>query len=159
MQHLIPETLDELIREAMDEWQVSGLSLAVVGKDQPEDVKAFGLRDVEAGLPVTPDTQFILCSITKSFTALGLAMLADDGLLDWEKPVREYLPDFRLHDAIATDRVTVQDCCAIAAACRATTGSGCPATFHAPRCSQPFGISSPARISARIFSTAISDMW
>lgn len=109
MKHLVPETLDDLIREAMEEWQVPGISLAVVGKDQPDHLKAFGLRDVEAALPVTSDTQFILCSITKSFTALGLAMLADDGLLDWEKPVREYLPDFRLHDSFATDRVTVQD--------------------------------------------------
>ena len=109
VKHLVPETLDDLIRDAMEEWQVPGISLAVVGKDQPDHVKALGWRDVEAELPVTPDTQFTLCSITKSFTALGLAMLVDDGLLDWEKPVREYLPDFRLHDAIATDRVTVQD--------------------------------------------------
>ena len=36
-------------------------------------------------------------------------MLVDDGLLDWTRPVREYLPDFRLHDEIATDRVTVLD--------------------------------------------------
>src|SRR3981081_4226588 len=106
---LVPNQLDELIQEAMEEWQVPGLALAVVREGESDRLKAFGWRDVEAGLPMTPDTQFILCSITKSFTALGLAMLVDDGRLDWTKPVREYLPDFRLHDAIATDRVTVQD--------------------------------------------------
>jgi CubicO group peptidase (beta-lactamase class C family) len=105
----VPDKFDELIQEAMEEWQVPGLSLAVVRDGEPDYLKAFGWRDVEAGLPATPDTQFILCSITKSFTALGLAMLVDDGRLDWTKPVREYLPDFRLHDAVATDRVTVQD--------------------------------------------------
>jgi CubicO group peptidase (beta-lactamase class C family) len=109
MSKIAPDHLDSLIQEAMAEWQVPGLSLAIVRKGEPDVVKAYGLRDVEAGLPVTPDTQFLLCSITKSFTALGLAMLADEGRLDWEQPVREYLPEFRLHDAVATERVTVAD--------------------------------------------------
>jgi CubicO group peptidase (beta-lactamase class C family) len=67
------------------------------------------LRDVEADLPVTEDTQFILCSVTKSFTALGLAMLVDEARLDWAKPVRDYLPEFRLQDAVVTERVTTID--------------------------------------------------
>jgi CubicO group peptidase (beta-lactamase class C family) len=72
-------------------------------------VRAYGLRDVEAGLKATTDTQFLIGSVTKSFTATGLALLMDEWRLDWTKPVREYLPEFRLHDAIATDRVTVRD--------------------------------------------------
>src|SRR5437016_10332078 len=79
MTTLVPDRLDELIQEAMEEWQIPGLALAVVREGEPDYLRAFGLRDVEAGLPATPDTQFILCSITKSFTALGLAMLVDDG--------------------------------------------------------------------------------
>jgi CubicO group peptidase (beta-lactamase class C family) len=81
----------------------------VVRDGEPDLVRVYGQRDVEAGLPVTIDTQFTLCSITKSFTAAGLGMLVDERRLDWTKPVREYLPEFRLHDPIATDRVTVQD--------------------------------------------------
>jgi CubicO group peptidase (beta-lactamase class C family) len=105
----LPENLDILVREAMEEWQTPGLALAVARDGEPDWVKAYGLRDVEAGLPVTADTQFILCSVTKSFTALGLAMLVDEGRLDWAKPVRDYLPEFRLHDAVATERVTTLD--------------------------------------------------
>jgi CubicO group peptidase (beta-lactamase class C family) len=101
--------LDPLIHEAMEEWQVPGLALGVVRDGEPTFLKAYGQRDVEAGLPVTVDTQFVLCSITKSFTAAGLGMLVDQRRLDWTKPVREYIPEFRLHDPIATDRVTVQD--------------------------------------------------
>ena len=101
--------LDALIREAMAEWQIPGLAIAVVHHDEPILVQAFGQRDVEADLPITTDTQFILCSVTKSFTAAGLAMLADERRLDWLKPVRDYLPEFRLHDPVATDRVTVID--------------------------------------------------
>src|SRR4051812_17236030 len=71
--------------------------------------KAYGLRDVEAGLPVTTDTHFMICSITKSFTSTGLALLVDEQRLDWKNPVRDYIPEFRLHDAVATDRITVRD--------------------------------------------------
>ena len=109
MTNSLPENLDTLVREAMEEWQVPGLALAVTRDGEPDWVKAYGLRDVEAGLPVTVDTQFILCSVTKSFTALGLAMLVDEGRLDWAKPVRDYLPEFRLHDTVATEGVTTID--------------------------------------------------
>jgi CubicO group peptidase (beta-lactamase class C family) len=60
-------------------------------------------------LKVTTDTHFTICSITKSFTATGLALLVDERRLDWTKPVRDYIPEFQLHDAVATDRVTVRD--------------------------------------------------
>jgi CubicO group peptidase (beta-lactamase class C family) len=103
------DNLDRLIEEVMKEWQVPGLAIAVVQEDEPVLLKAYGYRDVEASLPVTTDTQFMLCSITKSFTAAGLGMLVDDRRLDWMKPVREYVPEFRLRDPVATDRVTVRD--------------------------------------------------
>ena len=104
----IPD-LECLITEAMDEWKIPGLAIAVVQNGEVTLVKAYGLRDVEAGLKVTTDTQFTICSITKSFTATGLALLVDERRLDWKKPVRDYIPEFRLHDAVATDRVTVLD--------------------------------------------------
>ena len=104
----IPE-LERLITEAMDEWKVPGLAVAVVQNGEVALVRPYCLRDVEAGLPVTTDTQFTICSITKSFTATGLALLVDERRIDWKKPVRDYIPEFRLHDAVATDRITVRD--------------------------------------------------
>jgi CubicO group peptidase (beta-lactamase class C family) len=104
----VPE-LEALIAEAMDEWKIPGLAIAVVQNGETPIVKAYGQRDVEAGLPVTTDTHFAICSITKSFTATGLALLVDERRLDWKRPVRDYIPEFRLHDAVATERVTVRD--------------------------------------------------
>jgi CubicO group peptidase (beta-lactamase class C family) len=101
--------LELLIAEAMDEWKVPGLAVAVVQNGEVALVRAYGLRDVEAGLKVTTDTQFLIGSITKSFTSTGLALLMEDRRLDWKKPVRDYIPEFRLHDAVATDRITVRD--------------------------------------------------
>ena len=39
----------------------------------------------------------------------GLALLVDERCMDWKRAVREYIPEFRLHDTIASDRVTVRD--------------------------------------------------
>src|SRR4051812_8670083 len=105
---LLPE-LDSLAGEAMAEWQVPAVAMAVVHNGETVLLKAWGQRDVEAGLATTPETQFTICSITKTFTATGLAMLIDEGRLDWTKPVRDYVPEFRLHDPVATERVTVRD--------------------------------------------------
>jgi CubicO group peptidase (beta-lactamase class C family) len=149
--------LDPLIDDAMEEWQVPGIALGVVLDGEPALLKVYGQRDVEAGLPVTINTQFVLCSITKSFTAAGLGMLVDERRLNWTKPVREYIPEFRLHDPIATDRVTVQDLLCHTAVCHGMTGCGCLAISRANRCWLHSGISSPAGTSARAFSTRTSD--
>ena len=101
--------LDALAADAMSEWQIPGLAITVVQNGTVALLKAYGFRDVEAQLPVTTDTHFMICSITKSFTATGLALLVDERRLDWTKPVRDYIPEFRLHDAVATERVTVRD--------------------------------------------------
>ncbi len=104
----IPE-LDRLAADAMADWKVPGAALAVVQDGQLALAKAYGQSDVELNLPVKTTTQFLICSITKSFTATGVAILHNEGRLDWTKPVRDYLPEFRLHDAVATERVTVRD--------------------------------------------------
>jgi CubicO group peptidase (beta-lactamase class C family) len=104
----IPE-LERLISEIMQEWQVPGLAVAVVQNGEVAFLRPCGLRDVEAGSKVTTDTQFQLMSVSKSFTATGLALLVDERRIDWKKPVREYIPEFRLYDAVASERVTVRD--------------------------------------------------
>ena len=104
----IPE-LERLIAEVMEEWKVPGLAVAIVQGGEVPFVRPYGLRDLEAGFKVTTDTQFQLMSVSKSFTATGLALLVDERRMDWKKPVREYIPEFRLYDAIASDRVTVRD--------------------------------------------------
>ena len=100
---IVPE-LDRLAGEVMADWKVPGATVAVVQDDKLVLAKAFGQRDVEANLPAEITTQFVICSISKSFTATAVALLHNEGQLDWAKPVRDYLPEFRLHDPVATER-------------------------------------------------------
>jgi CubicO group peptidase (beta-lactamase class C family) len=93
----------------MKEWQVPGLAVAVVKDGKVIFSRGYGYRDVQKKLPVTERTLFAIGSITKSFTVAGLGMLADAKKLDWERPVRDYLPDFRLHEKAPGDRVTPRD--------------------------------------------------
>jgi CubicO group peptidase (beta-lactamase class C family) len=52
---------------------------------------------------------FAIGSATKAFTAATAGALVDDGLLEWERPLRDYLPELRLHDPVVTDRLSVID--------------------------------------------------
>src|SRR2546421_520169 len=58
---------------------------------------------------VTPDTLFAIGSTTKAVTTTAMAMLADDGKMAWDDPVRKHLPTFRLSDPLADQNVTVRD--------------------------------------------------
>jgi len=95
---------DAAIENAMNVWQVPGLAIAVVQGATAVTTATFGRRDIERNLPVTPRTLFATGSITKSFTALGLAMLAEDGRLEWDIPVADLAPGVRLSGPAVTLR-------------------------------------------------------
>ncbi|HUH84019.1 MAG TPA: serine hydrolase domain-containing protein [Stellaceae bacterium] len=104
-----PEELDALVAAVMAECHIPGLALAVVRRDAPALLRCWGVRDQDAGVEVDTETLFPICSVTKSFTATGLALLVDQGELDWDVPVRRLLPEFQLRDPVATEQATLRD--------------------------------------------------
>jgi CubicO group peptidase (beta-lactamase class C family) len=103
------EGFDDFVAQVMAEWQVPGLAVAAVKDGEVVVCRTYGLRDPERGLPVTKQTLFAIGSVTKTFTATGLAIMADEGRLDWDRPVRGYLPDFALMDPRASRAITPRD--------------------------------------------------
>src|SRR5271165_353618 len=101
--------LDEFITQTMKDWKVPGLAIAVVQGDKVTLLKGYGYRDLEKQLPVTPNTLFAIGSITKSFTVSTLGMEMDEGKVDWDKPVRDYLPTFKLYEPVLTEHMTIRD--------------------------------------------------
>ena len=67
------------------------------------------MRDVDKNLPVTPKTLFAIGSCTKAFTTFVMGTLVDEGKLDWDTPVRTYIPELRMYDPIATESITPRD--------------------------------------------------
>ena len=107
-----PELLDgfdEYVQRVMDTWHIPGMAIGIVHDGKVISVKAYGQRDLEKKLPVTTETLFPIGSNTKAFTATGLGMLVDDGVLDLDAPLRGYLPEFRLQDELAGARATTRD--------------------------------------------------
>jgi CubicO group peptidase (beta-lactamase class C family) len=103
------ETYNQSIEDAMQSWHIPGTALAIVRGDEVIHQSVHGLRDVENQLPVTEHTRFAMASVTKSFTAMSVALLVDAGKLEWDKPVREYMPEFILDDPYVTQHVTLRD--------------------------------------------------
>jgi len=103
------ESIDQFVIEQLAAWEVPGCAVTAVRDGEVVLATGCGRRDVDSELPVTSDTLFAIGSITKAFTVSTVGALVDSGLLEWERPLRDYLPEFRLHDPVATDRVTVVD--------------------------------------------------
>ena len=97
------------MNQAIKAWEVPGLAIAIVKNGEVILAEGFGLRDVDKKLPVTPKTLFAIGSCTKAFTTFVMGTLVDQGKLDWDKPVRTYIPEFRLFDRVASEQITPRD--------------------------------------------------
>lgn len=98
-----------LVLRLMARDQIPGLAVGVVEGGHLVYARGFGFRDVDKALPVTPDTLFALGSCSKAFTATAIALLADEGRIALDAPVRTYLPDFSLEDPVASATLTTRD--------------------------------------------------
>lgn len=99
----------EYLQGLVKDWNAPGLSVAVVAGGEVVFAEGIGMRDPDKRLPATPQTLYAIGSCTKAFTALAVAMLADDGKLEWDKPVRHYIPWFKMFDRYVSDHLTPRD--------------------------------------------------
>lgn len=86
------QRLERFTFDKMAESNLPGLSLALIEGEAVTYARGFGLRDLARGLPATPDTLYGIGSVTKSFTALAVLKLAEEGNLSLDDPVARYLP-------------------------------------------------------------------
>jgi len=103
------ESIERFVVDQLAAWEVPGCAVAAVRDGQVVLAAGWGQRDLDTKLPVTADTLFAIGSTTKAFTAATVGALVDDGLLDWERPLRDYVPEIQLHDPVVSDRLTVVD--------------------------------------------------
>jgi CubicO group peptidase (beta-lactamase class C family) len=101
--------LDAYITQAIKDWNVPGLSIAVLKGDSVVYQKGFGVKELGKADPVTPNTLFAIGSNSKSFTAAAIGMLVDDGKMRWDDKVTKYLPAFQLYDPYVTRELTIRD--------------------------------------------------
>src|SRR5215208_3190542 len=107
-QHAPPD-FDNYVRRVMQTFTVPGLSVAIVKDGKVVLAKGYGFRRMGDPTPVDARTRFGIASNTKLFTATALALLVEEGKLEWDKPVISYLPGFAMSDPYVTHELTVRD--------------------------------------------------
>ena len=100
---------EKTIQDGLKTLNAPGLAMAVVYNDALVFSGGFGLRDIERELPMTEDTLLAIGSSSKAFTTFALGVLVDRGEMEWDKPVRNYIPWFQMHDAVVGQRLTPRD--------------------------------------------------
>jgi CubicO group peptidase (beta-lactamase class C family) len=103
-----PTFVDGVARKTLEAFGAPGVSIALVG-DGAVVSRAYGLADVSTGQKLTPDTAFTLASATKSFTALAMSILREEGALDWDDPVSRLAGDLCSSRTEEGRPVTIRD--------------------------------------------------
>lgn len=107
METVDSQSLQILLDEVIEKYNCPGASLALLHQGLLHTAVS-GAMDVETGREVQLDSMFQIGSITKVLTATVIMRLVDEGKVDLNAPVRTYLPDFRVADAIASQTITVR---------------------------------------------------
>ena len=103
------QNLDAFITAALKEYQVPGAAVAVVQNGKAVLLKGYGARDVTKPGTVDENTIFQLASVTKTLTGAVAATVVDEGKLDWDTPIFNYLPEFVGYDPYMTRFMTARD--------------------------------------------------
>lgn len=101
--------LDKYVANVMQEFKVPGVSLAIVQDGAVVLSKGYGIRKTGEKMAVDAQTLFAIASNTKAFTATALGLLVEEGKIQWDAPVINYLPWFQLSDPYITREMTVRD--------------------------------------------------
>lgn len=106
---LTERQIDEVVEAARAAFEIPGVAIAVIQPGQASYLKGYGVVDHRTNAPVNADTLFGIGSISKAFTTTEIALLEQEGRLDWDDPVIDYVPEFRLSDPWVTREFTIRD--------------------------------------------------
>jgi CubicO group peptidase (beta-lactamase class C family) len=109
MNNDVAAKIEALIEQVRQDWQIPGIAVSLVRDGAVALAGGYGVRAVGSTEPVDGDTLFPIGSCTKSFTALALALLVDEGKIAWDDPVKRHRPDFAVADAWLSEHITVRD--------------------------------------------------
>lgn len=95
--------------EKMEQLDVPAAAISIVRDGEVVYSEGFGVRGPDSDEPVTPQTHFMIGSTGKTMTTMLMAALVDAGLMDWDTPVVEILPEFAVADPELTQQLTVRN--------------------------------------------------
>jgi CubicO group peptidase (beta-lactamase class C family) len=101
--------IDTLAKKWMKVHKIPGMAIGVIKDNKVLFLKGYGYADIETSRPVTPETNFFIASGSKSFTAMTLGFLVNEGKLEWDRPIRNYLPELKMVESYATQHMSARD--------------------------------------------------
>lgn len=103
------QAIDELVANTMETFDVPGIAVAVLKNGETILMKGYGVRSLDTRIPMDVNTLFGIASNSKAFTSAALGMLKEEGKLDWDDRVIDYIPEFRLYDPYVTQDFRIRD--------------------------------------------------
>ena len=100
--------LQQTIEELVERFNIPSMQVAIIQQGQVS-FAGSGVRDVEKQDLADKDSLYSIASITKTFVAAGASLLVAEGLLSWDEPIVNYLPDFQMYNDALTQGVTLKD--------------------------------------------------
>jgi CubicO group peptidase (beta-lactamase class C family) len=98
--------IDSFLRKTVNTYNIPGLAVAIVNDKEIIFISGYG--ESSPGIDISSDTPFLLGSTSKTFTALGIMRLVEEGKVELDAPVKKYLPEFKLatpeYDSVITIR-------------------------------------------------------
>jgi CubicO group peptidase (beta-lactamase class C family) len=101
------DEIETYLYTQMERYKIPGLAIAIVRNGEVEYTKGFGIAN-SRGEVVTPDTPFLLNSVSKSFTAVGIMQLVDEGKINLNDPVQKHLPWFAVSSGQGSEITVAQ---------------------------------------------------
>jgi CubicO group peptidase (beta-lactamase class C family) len=105
----LPANFDAYVAHALKEFNTPGLAIAIVKDGRVVLAKGYGVKRLGDPALVDAHTLFQIASNTKAFTTAGLGILVDQGKLQWDDRVTQFIPDFELSDPYVTREFTIRD--------------------------------------------------
>jgi len=106
---ITPAQIDDLVERTLKTFDVPGIAVAIVKDGKVIHAKGYGVKSILTNAPVDENTLFGIASNSKAFTTAALAMLVDEGKLNWDDKVTQYIPEFKMYDDYVTKEFTIRD--------------------------------------------------
>jgi CubicO group peptidase (beta-lactamase class C family) len=101
--------IDSLVAATQAKMPLAGIAVAVVKDGKVIHAKGYGVTSIKTGEKVNEHTLFAIASNSKAFTTMALAMLVDEGKLNWHNKVVDHIPEFKMYDPYVTANFNIQD--------------------------------------------------
>ncbi len=108
-QESLPKNFDSWIESSRQDWKIPGMAIGIVKDGEVMYAKGFGEKRLGSGEKVDANTIFSIASVSKNITAAALAILVDEGKINWDDKITKHIPWFQLKDPWVTNEITIRD--------------------------------------------------